>query len=352
MSNHWLHIYSEADITAYSHTRENEQRFWQTLSYLQPKEDLTQALRDAAQFGIKYVLVAINEDLGPRANCGRGGAHLGWQAFLQRFLNLPCNRFLTPNDVLLLGEVRCDDLQQQGADLDNRDTEQLAQLRTLNAQLDERVSIVMKAIFDAGLTPIVIGGGHNNCFGLLQALAQSSQQACQAINFDPHADFRALEGRHSGNGFSYAYEQGYLSDYHVVGMHEQKNNHTIISALDQAGFSYSSYQDILVRRKLTLTEACNVGLRRFAVDAPLGVEVDVDAISGMPVSAYTNCGFTVNDAEHFVHMAASQDNARYLHLCEAAPEHHPQGLQQGISDAGQVLASLVCSYLQARKADV
>jgi formiminoglutamase len=31
-----------------------------------------------------------------------------------------------------------------------------------------------------------------------------------AINFDAHSDFRILEGRHSGNGFSYAYEEGFL----------------------------------------------------------------------------------------------------------------------------------------------
>jgi arginase family enzyme len=30
-----------------------------------------------------------------------------------------------------------------------------------------------------------------------------------AINFDAHSDFRILEGRHSGNGFSYAYEEGF-----------------------------------------------------------------------------------------------------------------------------------------------
>ena len=33
-------------------------------------------------FGIKYVLVGIPEDIGPRANVGNGGAELGWQAFL------------------------------------------------------------------------------------------------------------------------------------------------------------------------------------------------------------------------------------------------------------------------------
>jgi hypothetical protein len=32
-----------------------------------------------------------------------------------------------------------------------------------------------------------------------------------AINFDAHSTF-ILEGRHSGNGFSYAYEEGFLKN--------------------------------------------------------------------------------------------------------------------------------------------
>jgi formiminoglutamase len=39
-----------------------------------------------------------------------------------------------------------------------------------------------------------------------------------AINFDAHSDFRILEGRHSGNGFSYAYEEGFLKKYFIFYM--------------------------------------------------------------------------------------------------------------------------------------
>jgi formiminoglutamase len=41
-----------------------------------------------------------------------------------------------------------------------------------------------------------------------------------AINFDAHSDFRILEGRHSGNGFSYAYEEGFLKNILFFGLHE------------------------------------------------------------------------------------------------------------------------------------
>ncbi|KID58939.1 arginase [Pseudoalteromonas luteoviolacea] len=348
-AHNWIKIYTESNISDFTATRDNETRFWQSLSFLKSQSALPEALHDAAEFGIKYVLIAVNEDIGPRGNCGNGGATDGWFAFLKRFLNLPCNQFLIPNNVLLLGEIITHDLQAQSESVDNTCSAGLAQLRALCETLDERVSAVLQAIFDAGLEPILIGGGHNNSFGLLQALSTSTQGPCQAINFDPHADFRAIEGRHSGNGFSYAHQAGYLADYHVVGMHEQKNNDTIVASLQNAGFTYTTYQDILVTRETALTDAIKVATKRFKQSLPLGIEVDVDAISGMPVSAYTNCGFSVNDAEHFVYQSAKQANTRYLHLCEAAPRNHPQGEQQGIIEAGQVLSGLVCSYLKARQ---
>ncbi|KAF7769025.1 formiminoglutamase [Pseudoalteromonas citrea] len=344
----YLHIYHEADINSLVTERKNERKFWQSLTFLDTNIATVQALKDAASFGIKYVLIGVNEDIGPRANCGQGGATLGWQAFLKRFLNLPCNQFLDPKNVLLLGEIVCDDLQTASTDLCNTDLEQLSQLRDLCAEIDQRVNDVLSMVFLAGLEPIIIGGGHNNCFGILKALHNASGTSCNAINFDPHADFRAIEGRHSGNGFHYAYQQNMLNDYHVVGLHEQKNNQAIIDALHKAQFTYTSYQDILVTRKATLTHAITTGLKRFTDDKPLGIEVDVDSISGMPVSAFTNCGFSTNDAEHFVSLSAEQRNVAYLHLCEAAPANHPQGLAQGMIEAGQVLSGLVCSYLASR----
>ena len=83
----------------------------------------------------------------------------------------------------------------------------------------------------AGLEPVVIGGGHNNAFGLLRALSTFHHAGVAAVNLDPHCDFRPLEGRHSGNSFSYAASQGYLNRYHILGLHEQKNSETSLQQL-------------------------------------------------------------------------------------------------------------------------
>ncbi|PCK33502.1 formimidoylglutamase [Pseudoalteromonas piscicida] len=343
-----VRIYDESDITALVSARDGETRIWQSISFLQCSHGYAASLRDAAQFGIRYVLLGIPEDIGPRANCGLGGAELGWQAFLKRFLNQPNNQFLSGDKILLLGEVDIQAIQATAAQLDNADPQQLTQLRNLCADIDEKVIATLAPIFAAGLEPIIIGGGHNNAFGILQAHFEATQQTAGAINFDPHADFRACEGRHSGNGFSYAHHAGSLSHYHVIGLHEHKNNQTILAQLHDAGFDFTSYQAIKTRRTVSLAAALDKALTSIPHSLPLGVELDVDAIVGMPASALTYQGFTSDDAEYFVYRAASNRNAKYLHLCEAAPARHPLGELAGVAHCGQILTNLANAYLSTR----
>ena len=46
--------------------------------------------------------------------------------------------------------------------------------------------------------------------------------------------------------------------------------------------------------------------------APVGIELDVDAISFMPASAYTNVGVDVSDAQFYVHTIAQLPQSCYL----------------------------------------
>ncbi|GAB0110840.1 formimidoylglutamase [Pseudoalteromonas distincta] len=347
MTSH-LKVYDENAVRILCSSRAGEKKAWQSMALLDTKINVQQALIDAAQFGIRYVLLGICEDIGPRANLGNGGADKAWSAFLKHFLNQPHNQFIATQKVLLLGEVNTDDLMAKSNLLNNQQPEQLGQLRDLCQQLDERVELILSLIFKAGLEPIVIGGGHNNCLGIIRALSKSENTPINAINFDPHADFRECEGRHSGNGFRYAYNEQHLNSYHVIGLHELKNNQVIINAMTEANFNFTSYQSIKVRREVTLSDAVSQSINDFS-SAPLGIEVDLDSITYMPVSAYNCSGFNVSDAEHFVHLAASNRNSKYLHLCEAAPSEHPSGLNFGMIYSGQIISALTNSYLQAKE---
>ena len=85
-------------------------------------------------------------------------------------------------------------------------------------------------IVSAGKTPIVIGGGHNNAYGNIKGTSLALNKPINVINFDAHTDFRALEGRHSGNGFSYAFQEGFLNNYFIFGIHENYSSKAVLNA--------------------------------------------------------------------------------------------------------------------------
>ncbi|USD37338.1 formimidoylglutamase [Ferrimonas sp. SCSIO 43195] len=310
---------------------------------------LSERLAAARQQGARYVLLGIPEDIGPRANLGRGGAERGWGAFLSQFANLQANELLGGEQLLLLGHIDTTDLLEQCQFLDAADSEQLQALRQHTAELDLRVIPVIAAIIGAGLEPIVIGGGHNNAFPILMGCSQALDGPMAAVNLDPHSDFRAPEGRHSGNGFAYAHEQGALGYYHVLGLHEQKNNQASLVALRQCGKHWTSLQQQWVRRERPLHQLLEqIDNDVSASTLPLGIEVDLDAIAGLASSAETVAGIPLMDALHIVYTLARHPACRYLHLAEGAPECHPAGLDAGQRQVGQALSELVLSYLNGR----
>ena len=348
----YLNQYKEADIASFFSPRNNEIKLGQALRLL-PQENYHSSLVELRESGVRFALLGIPEDIGPRGNHGLGGSHKGWQAFLKSFLNLQANSFIAADSICIIGEVELGDLQKQTQGLNAANSEEEAgALRLACAEIDNRVAAICQPIFEAGLIPIVIGGGHNNAFPLLCAASQAKKEPLAAVNMDPHSDFRPLEGRHSGNGFSYASCEGHLSHYYVVGLHELKNSQASLASISDKGFKYDSYQSIWVRQALSYQDSLSKATQYLlSSNREVGVELDVDSISYLPVSAYTNCGITVSQAEQYVYQMSCNTPAAYLHLAEAAPERHPVSEAQGEKETGQVLSALVNAFLlgQAEK---
>jgi formiminoglutamase len=172
------------------------------------------ALRNA---GCRYVLLGIEEDLGARANFGRGGSAGAWAAFLPMFCSMQDNGSLRGSAIAVLGSVA---VPTDGAATSAGGSDEVLRLRRLVAELDVRVQAVAEEVLKCGgLELIAVGGGHNNCLPLLRAAcAAAGGRAVSAVNLDPHSDLRnAAEGRHSGNGFSTALEEGSLGRYYLCG---------------------------------------------------------------------------------------------------------------------------------------
>jgi formiminoglutamase len=308
-------VYREEDLHQFTRMREGEEKLGEKVQLC--KSDWKQCLKETSA---RYVILGIPEDIGVRANQGRGGAQTAWKPALESFLNLQNNTFLPAEHFLVLGEIQVDDLMLAAEGKTGKEKKDLQGLRDLVKLLDTRVSEVMKQIIALGKIPIVIGGGHNNAYGNLKGAALALNQKVNCINCDPHLDFRTLEGRHSGNGFSYAFEEGFLSKYSVLCMHEQYNNRSALDKFraEHKRLYYTSYEDVFVSGKMSYTRAIEQCLA-FLGDGPCGLEIDLDAITNVPSSAKTSSGLSPLEARQFVYRAAQHKNMIYLHLAEAAP---------------------------------
>jgi len=338
--------YSKDELAVYFASRPGETKVGATIGTLEGPV-LPSRFDELFQAGFRYVLLGVPEDIGPRANYGHAGSHLGWESFLRVFLSMPVTEFFPQEQLVLLGEVLVDDLMREAAGEDLLPEK----LRMLCSQLDTRIEQVVTPIVKAGLVPIVIGGGHNNAYPLLRSLFQGADSAIidrgvACVNCDPHSDFRRLEGRHSGNGFRYAYEDGFLKYYHVFGLREQANAVEVMRSLSDAGFSYSSWESLVVRRECTFQEALSRLISTVPSELTLGLEVDLDAIRGMPSSAEAPYGFSVEEVATFVHRCAKELNVSYLHLAEGAP---PLNADKGRRCVGKALSLLVKTFVKARE---
>ncbi len=264
-----------------------------------------------------YVLIGIPEDIGVRANMGRPGTDKAWKDFLNTFLRLPHNSHNDATRFCVLGEVMTADLMQQSNGLDAAIHADRIRLSDLVLLLDQRVSEVIHAVRDTGKTPIIIGGGHNNCYPILRVYGYSAPVDC--INIDAHTDLRNTKGRHSGNGFSHAMEQGFLNSYFMIGIQKSYLGESMIDyiqnneAIDYSPLTLSTIAETLhVEKALKHVDETNYGL-----------EIDMDVVANFPSSAQSPIGFSVVELRIIFNQILNQASElpKYIHFCEAAPEY-------------------------------
>lgn len=309
----FVKIYSEKDITPFIKKRGGETKFGEKLCFVEKLEDLK-------NHSAKYVLLGIPEDIGVRANYGNPGTSKAWEAALGNLLNIQHNHLTNAKNVILLGEIDCDTQLRQAGYLAKDKPQYAEELGELVTQVDYKVTEVIKEVVEAGKFPIIIGGGHNNSYGNLRGTSEALKKPVNCINFDAHTDFRSLEHRHSGNGFSYAFEKGFLDKYFIFGLHRNYTSEAVFSAMEKNSnqIRFNLFEDISVKQKLSFSEALREA-KNFSCNQNFGIELDMDAIEMMGSSAITPSGFSLTEARKFISYFSKNKNASYLHICEGSP---------------------------------
>jgi formiminoglutamase len=287
-----LKIYSQSDIDHLIISRDGETKLGERVAVLSSWDELEGA--DA-----KFVLLGIPEDIGVRANAGIAGAASTWRPSLTAFLNIQSNRFLNGAEVLVLGHFEINEPEDSS----------IKGLRNKVAEIDELIYPIIEKIVAAGKIPIVIGGGHNNAYPMIKGLSLANKKPIDVLNVDAHADLRDLEGRHSGNAFSYALKENYLNNYLMYGLHQNYNNEAILKQIDtDPRLKAIFFDDILTGVDF------NSLVNEIGPNA--GLEIDLDCIQNVLSSAETPSGFAVNDVRKLILTTAKRFS--YFHLSEGA----------------------------------
>jgi formiminoglutamase len=319
-------IFSQGDILGFVNKRDGETK-------LGEKVQTIEQLLNIEKSTAKFVLLGIPEDIGVRANYGIGGAKTAWNATLKAILNTQSNSFLNGEEILVLGHFEIEEPTDQS----------LMALRNKVAEIDELVYPIIQQIITAGKIPIVIGGGHNNCYPIIKGTSLALNTKVNVVNIDAHTDLRnPAEGRHSGNGFSSAIKDGYLNQYQIFGLHQNYANKGIADQI-QANQNMNAlyFEELLqsdksiVQKWANFTENLNEGC---------GLEIDLDSIENVLSSAISPSGFALNDIRKI--LLSGQKEYRYLHICEGAT-----ALADGREDltTGKTIAYLVADFIKARQ---
>ncbi len=342
-----IKLYDAQEVASHTRTRVYEQKLGEKI--IVAGSDWQKSLKEK---GVKFVIIGIAEDIGVRANHGRPGAASAFKPAVDSFLNQQANMFLPAEKICLLGEIVVEDLLEASYAFNAREAGQLEGLRELVKLIDARVAAIVQSIVQLKMIPIIIGGGHNNSYGNIKGSSLARGTSINVINCDPHMDFRPLEGRHSGNGFSYAFEEGYIDRYAVFGVHEQYNTAATFEKFSANGnrLFFNSYESIFVREEHNFKQAVNQCIS-YVQDRPCGIEIDLDAITNVPASAKTSSGISALQARQFVHQCATHLDPLYFHIAEGAPvlSHI-----KADNKTGKLIAYLITDFIKAclrREAD-
>ncbi|NRD23472.1 formimidoylglutamase [Winogradskyella litoriviva] len=335
--NH-LVLFTEKEKQKLLKKRKGESKFGE---HIQLIPNLTNIYDDIVNLDVDYVLFGINEDIGVFGNFGQTGTYKAWEATLKVLLNIQSNSFTSAKRVLILGQLDYLEERKSLLSLDISKKKELSKVRQFVETIDKDVTNVVSSIVRAGKTPIIVGGGHNNAYGNIKGCSLANNKRMNVVNFDAHSDFREDEGRHSGNGFSYAFAEGFLRNYFIFGLHENYTSIKLLNTIKKIkNLKYNTYESIEVRNEVDFKPEMKAALDHVS-EKLFGIEIDCDAIADIPSSAMTPSGFNVTQARQFVSYFGKHKNASYLHICEAAPT------KKTMTKVGKLITYLITDFIRA-----
>lgn len=336
-----LILFSQTQLDLLLIKRPGESKFGEHVKLLPNVTDIYEQLK---YLDVDYVIFGISEDIGEFANSGNTGTSRVWNAVLKNLLNIQSNCFTHAKRVLIFGNLNFDSYNEKLKNLKQSNKKDIAKARKLVSKIDKHVTELVFKIVEAGKIPIVVGGGHNNAYGNIKGTSLALKKPINVVNFDSHSNFCTEDGRHSGNGFTYAKSEGFLNNYYIFGLHEDNISDDIFKIIGaNKTIDYSSFEAIIVRKSLKFGAALKKALEHVN-SKPYGIEIDCSAIQNAPSINQSPSGFNVNKTRTFVDYFGKHENVTYLHISEAAP-HNLETEKQ----VGKLITYLITDFIRAHE---
>jgi len=254
--------------------------------------------------GCTVALLGVPDDTGVALNHGNPGAAQGPDA-----IRVAITRYGTsePDDWVWPGVYDAGDVVT-GADL---------------TETHRRVTHAAGELIDAGLFPIMIGGGHDLTFPFVRATAER-YEAMNGIYLDAHLDLRDEEG--SGMPFRRLIEQCGVKRLDVIGLNPMVNSreHT------RWFHSHGGRVDALLSHDEWPGE--NIF---FSLDMDV-----IDAAAAPGVSAQNPMGLAVSDIAQWVFAAGANEKIRCFDIMELCPPKDHEGR------TARIAAHLLLTFLK------
>ncbi len=337
-----LNIYTSEKVQQYIKKRKGEKKYGERVHYTtDPLGDPFAQLRESRA---EYVLLGVPEALGVQENSEKKDVASAWEATLNMLLNTQQNNFNKGSKLYILGHLDVEQEMKTLHSLDLSDKKDRKAAGKLVEALDKEVTYIISKIVTSGKKPIVVGGGHNNTYGIIKGCSLGLRKPVNSVNFDLRSGFMNTKRRHNGNGFSYAFQEGFLNRYYSFGLHENYTSRSVFNMLEKhrQHIQYMTFEDIVIRQKRSFLYYLNQALS-YVKERSFGVEMDCSAIANIPAGVMTPSGFSANHARRFASFMGTHKNATYLHICEAAPD--PDN-ETEIQQTGKLIAYLITDFIK------
>lgn len=332
-----LNLITEQQIQQYTKKSPGSIKLGQTVRIVGQNENLEQELRNSMT---KYVILGVQEDIGNRAKNNHISSVGSFDSFVKQFVNFQDNLYFDGDDCLLLGSINLEELNTESRSLTISENE----LSALVERVDEKVQKILSLIFESGKIPIIIGGGQNNSYPILKALAKVENKQVNCLNIAAHTSLKPPDRRHSRNGFSFALVENILNRYYIFGIHESEIPHSIyefiLANYGQIGFTRF---EAILKNDPYLFEALNEA-KDFLQQFPVGLEINMNCISDIALSPQYPDGFLLREVRQIIKKFCEHNTVRYLHLCEASSNQTDEKLNQ---ITGKSLALLAIDFMKA-----